>query len=166
MSRSIKRSSLWRGKWWFRAGVLCCALLIPLSISTNGLRAAPLTRVNPPGDLSDARKHKWLAGATTFSVRPSDDLSQTQKKEWWIGYLVGVAGLCGNYGIANDVRMFMKKSPHFQKALLDMEGYDFAKSCGNHMTRLQKVLGQKEDWEYYLSVTYRTASEPEKNALK
>ena len=154
MSRWIKRTSLGRGEWWLAVNCLCWALLILLFVATNFARAAPLPRVDVPAEVSDVWTYKWLVGVMTYSVGPSDDLSEAQKREWWIGYLVGVAELCGHTGIARNVRLFMKKSPYFQKALSDMQGFDFAKSCGRHMTPLQKVLGQKEDWEYYLGVNY------------
>ena len=155
MSRWIKRSSLWRGKWWFRAGVLCCALLIPLSISTNVLRAAPLTRVSPSGDLSDAWKHKWPVGVMLSTVSPPEGLSKTQELEWSIGTIVASAKLCGYYGKASKVAALMKKSIYFKRGYKDvLDVYDFAQNCSRYDTLLDTVLGEKEKWEHYLGVTY------------
>lgn len=135
-------------------GFLCCALLISLFVATNLVGAAPLTRVGPNGDLSDAWKHKWLAGTMTFSVSPPEDLTEMQRAEWSIGNIVGVAELCGDNGIARKVYDFMIASPYFKKGLMDMRGYDFARDCGSHTTPLQKLLGQKKEWAQYLRATY------------
>ncbi len=167
MSRWIKRSSLWRGKWCLRAGVLCCALLIPLSISTNVLCAAPLTRVSPPGDLSDAWKHKWLAGVMIYTVSPPEGLSKTQELEWSIGTIAASAELCGYYEKVSKVEAIMKKSIYFKRGYEEvMNFFDFAQNCSQYDTFLDTVLGEKEEWENYLGVTHGTASEPEKNVLE
>ncbi len=155
MTCHTKRTCYRREKWWFRAGVLCCALLIPLSFSTNVLRAAPLTRDGPLGDLSDLWNHKWLA--FTYTWKPPEDATETQKTEWRIGISTALAGICGNYGKVAKVRGIMKKSPYFMKGYFiinEIEDKIAVRNCGQHLSTLQEVLGRKEEWENYLDVTY------------
>lgn len=154
MTGRTKQTCYRRRKWWFRAGVLCCALLIPLSISTNVLRAAPLTRDGPLGDLSDPWNHIWLA--TQYRWGPPEGATETQETEWAIGFHTAMASHCGYYGKATEVRGIMKKSPYFLKGYLLIEDMDdiIASNCGQRLSTLKKVLGQKEAWENYLSATY------------
>ncbi len=155
MTGHTKRTCYRRGKWRFNVGILCCTLLISLFVSTNLVVAAPLTRVSPPGDLSDAWKHKWLAGVQTSSVSPPEGLSEIQEMEWAIGTITASASLCGYYGKVAKVQTFMKKSIHFERGYNDvMDFYDSAQNCSRYATSLDTVLGEKEEWEYYLDVTY------------
>ncbi len=143
------------GKWWFRVGVLCCALLIPLSISTNVLRAAPLTRDGPLGDLSDLWNHKWLA--LTYTWGPPEGATEIQKTEWAIGFHTAMAGICGNYGKVAKVRGIMKKSPSFMKGYFvinEIEDKISVRNCGKYLATLQDVLGQKEFWINHLDAAY------------
>ena len=155
MTGRTKRTCYRSGKWRFHVGILCCTLLISLFVSTNLTGAAPLTRVSPPGDLSDAWKHKWLAGVRTSSVSPPEGLSKIQDLEWKIGTIAASAELCGYYGKVSKVRAFMKKSIYFKTGYDDvMDFYDFAQNCSRYVKPLDTVLGEKEEWEYYLGVTY------------
>ena len=155
MSRWINLTSLWRGKWWLAVKCLCWALLISFFVATNLVGAAPLTRVSPPGDLSDTWKHKWLVGVMTSGVSPPEGLSKIQELEWRIGTIAASAELCGYYGKVSKVEAFMKRSIYFTRGYNDvMNFFDFAKNCSQYVTPLETVLGEKEEWEYYLGVTY------------
>jgi hypothetical protein len=154
MTGRTKQTCHRRGKWWFLAGVLCCALLIPLSISTNVLRAAPLTRDGPLGDLSDPWNHKWPV--VQFLYGPPEGATEMQEAEWAIGFHTAIADFCGYRGKAAEVRVIMKKSPYFLKGytVVAFDSEMAPKGCGPSLSILKQVLGQKEEWEYYLSVTY------------
>ena len=150
-----KRTCYRRGKWWFRAGVLCCALLIPLSISTDVLRAAPLTRDGPLRDLSGPWNHKWLA--FTYTWGPPEGATKMQAAEWSIGFSTALAGICGNYAKVAKVRGIMKKSPFLMKGYFiinEIEDKIAVRNCGQHLSTLQEVLGRKEEWENYLDAAY------------
>ena len=154
MTGHTKQTCYRRGKWRFNVGFLCCALLISLFVTTNLVGAVPLMSVNSPGDLSDAWKYKWLVGKMTTTVAPPDGLSKLQETEWAIGLIVALAELCGYYGKASKVEVFMKKSIYFRIGYKDGIYFDFATNCSRYSTRLETVLGEKEDWENYLGVTY------------
>lgn len=161
MTGRTKRTCHRRGKGWFRAGVLCCALLIPLSISTNVVRAAPLTRDGPLGDLSGPWNHKWLA--FTYTWGPPEGATEMQKAEWAIGFYTAMAGICGNYGKVAEVRGIMKKSPYFMKGYFiinEIEDKIAVRNCGQHLSTLQEVLGRKEKWEIYLDAAYPSEAPP------
>ncbi len=155
MTGRTKRTCYRRGMCWFRAGVLCCALLIPLSISTNVLGAAPLTHDGPLGDLSGLWNHKWLA--FTYTWGPPEGATEMQAAEWSIGFSTAMVGICGNYGKVAKVRGIMKKSPYFMKGYFiinEIEDKIAVRNCGQHLSTLQEVLGRKEEWEKYLAAAY------------
>ncbi len=156
MPGHTKRTCYRRGNWWFRVGLLCCALLIPFSIAIIAVRAAPLTHVGSPGEVSNAPTHKWLAGKVSVGLAPPKGSTEMQKTEWNIGVIVALADECGYRRQANEVHAYMKRSPYYKKGRSDIVNipYLVAERCGQRLSNLQNVLGFKEDWENYIDATY------------
>lgn len=169
MTDHTQRTCCRRGKRRFNVGFLCCALLTSLFVTTNLVGAAPITRVGLPGEVSNAPTHKWLIGTIEVGLAPPKDSTEMQEVEWNVGVVVGLAKeACGIYGKANKVYAFMKKSSYFKKGYTDVVNFGpwVIRGCGSHDSNLQKILGQKEEWENYLGATYpdgATVPEPSKN---
>ena len=146
--------------------VLCCALLVSLSVTTDFARAAPLAHVGSPGEVSNAWTQKWLVGKSPTTFGPPEGLTEMQKTEWTIGIIAGLAGVCGHYGKVTEVRAFMNKSPYFRRGHSDIADWEdklVSERCGERLSTLKEVLGRKEEWEHYLDVTYpirRSLPEP------
>ena len=155
MTGCMKRIFLWTEKWRPAVNCLCCALLISLFAATNPVGAAPLTHDGPPVDLSDPGNHRWLA--FQYNWAPPEGATETQKTEWAIGFHTAMAEVCGYYGKAAEVRVIMKKSPYFMKGykiIADIADKITPGKCGQRLSTLKEMLGQKEDWKYYLGATY------------
>lgn len=154
MTAHTKRTCHRGGRWWFNAGILCCALFISILVTTNLVSAVPLTRVNTPGDLSGAWNYKWLIGTMTVTVGPPEGLSEIQELEWTIGTVVGAAEICGYYSKASKVDNFMKKSSYYKIGYKDGKDFDFITGCSQYDAALDTVIKQKEYWESYLGVAH------------
>ena len=157
MTDRTKHTCSRTGKPRLAVNCFCCALLIAFSVATNFARAAPLTRIGPTEEITNAWPHIWLAGTMPFTFGAPADLTEMQKTEWTVGIIAGLAGVCGHYGKVTEVRAFMKRSPYFRRGHSDVADWEdklVAQRCGKHLSNLQKILGQKKAWEYYLGVTY------------
>ncbi len=155
MTRHTKRTCYRRGNWWFLAGVLCCALLIPFSIAIIAVRAAPLTHVGSPGEVSNTPTHKWLV-EMIVGFTPPKGSTEIQKTEWSIGVIVALVENCGYYRQAKEVHAYMKMSPYYKKGHSDVtDTYGLLpQRCSQHLSTLKEVLEQKEVWENYIDATY------------
>ncbi len=156
MTGHNRRTCYRRGNWWFRVGLLCCALLISLSIAIIAVRAAPLTRVGAPGEVSYALTHKWLAGKMAVGLTPPKGSTEMQKTEWNIGVIVALADECGYRRQAKEVHAYMKKSPYYKighSDVTDIYGL-IPQRCSQHLSTLKEMLEQKEVWENYIDATY------------
>ena len=106
---------------------------------------------------------KWLIGSQTSSIGPPSGLSDNEESEWRIGVIVASGEMCGYYAKAAEVRSFMKLSPHFQQALIQMNRFKFAKGCGSYGGYLDKILAQKNDWEKHIKTTYLKQATTQRN---
>ena len=133
---------------------LCLGLVISILVATGPVYAVSLSGVGSPVNLSAVWEQIWLTASSRERVGPPSDLSDIEKAEWLIGVVVGQGELCGYYSKAAEVRSFMTRSPHFKKALSAMGRFDFATGCGQYVRLLEEILGEKNDWELYLKMTY------------
>ena len=133
MTDRTRGTCSWTEKWRLDVGLLCCALLVALSVTTTVVRAGKIP------------------------LRPPGGASEMQETEWAIGITAAMVEVCGYYSKAVEVRAFMKKSPYFRRGYSEISDYAdkiIADKCGGRLSTLKEILGQKEEWEDYLSATY------------
>ncbi len=131
------------------------ALLVLLMLTfASPLYAISLNGAGSLMTLSDAWGQRRLIGSSTSSIGPPSGLSKSEKAEWTIGVIVASSEMCGYYSKAADVRAFMKPSPHFQKALSQMNRFHFAKGCGKYEGYLDEILDGKNYWEQQVKSAY------------
>ena len=131
------------------------ALLVLVILTfASPLHAISLNGAGSLMTLSDAWGQRRLIGSSTSSIGPPSGLSKSEKAEWTIGVIVASSEMCGYYSKAADVRAFMKPSPHFQKALSQMNRFHFAKGCGKYEGYLDEILDGKNYWEQQVKSAY------------
>jgi len=88
------------------------------------------------------------------TIATPDNLTDMQKNEWDIGKYSGWLRLCGYGSKASQISSFMKKSPYFRKAESKMTRFDGGVGCNSSNEILNQILGEKEEWDQYLDITY------------
>jgi hypothetical protein len=88
------------------------------------------------------------------TVDTPENLTDMQKTEFQIGTYAGWLRLCGYGSKASQISSIMKKSPFFRQGETKMSKYDMGTGCNSSNEGLNQILGQKEQWERYLDITY------------